>query len=113
MADTPAELHGHQARRAAQIKEFGTYVAGEQVFDPATGCLIYDVGHPVPVSNVDESNGRVVLARHYCGDPNRGGHEQCDQLNEPHTWSDEGVAVKRPTGKPPAKAAKAAASKES
>lgn len=106
MTETPAELHGHQARRAAQIKEYGTYVAAEQVFDPATGALIYDVGHPIPVSNVDETDGRIIVGRHYCGDPDRGGHEMCDEHNNPLAHTEPGVAVKRTTRKAPAKSAR-------
>lgn len=38
-------------RRNAQIKEYGVYVAVEQIY--VGNALAYDVGHPVPASNVE------------------------------------------------------------
>lgn len=54
----PAEVTD---RRNEQAKEYGTYVANQQIFVGAA--LAYDVGHPVPVSNVKahgyDKNGLV------------------------------------------------------
>lgn len=103
MADTPDELHGWQARREAQIKELGTYVATEQIYTD-NGALAYDVGHPVPVSNI-HGDGRVILGRHICNprqvtlcdeasyDPAR---QQCGRFNEPTHWSQTGAVGRRP-----------------
>lgn len=50
-------------RIAAQEREYGTYVAASRIY--AGNALAYDVGHPVPVSNVVAHgywhNGQVAL----------------------------------------------------
>lgn len=101
---TPDELHNAHARRAAQTDEYGTYVAAEQIFAPS-GALAYDVGHPVPVSNVT-GDGRVVLDRHVCTpamladcdeasyDPDR---QQCGRFNAATHHSEPGLVAKRGT----------------
>lgn len=52
-----------QARIAETQREYGTYVADVRIY--AGGALAYDVGHPVPVSNVVRHgyflNGQVSL----------------------------------------------------
>lgn len=56
--EVPADV---QALREAQIEEYGTYVANQQIY--VGSALAYDVGHPVPVSNVKlhgyDKNGLV------------------------------------------------------
>jgi hypothetical protein len=49
--DQPAEMPDWQERRKAQVKEYGTWVATQPIY--AGNALAYDVGHPVPVSNVE------------------------------------------------------------
>ena len=50
-------------RIAAQEREYGTYVATSRIY--AGNALAYDVGHPVPISNVVSHgywhNGQVAL----------------------------------------------------
>lgn len=53
MSEQPVETVD-QAREA-QVKEYGTYVATEQIH--IDGALAFNVGDPVPVSHVD---GKVV-----------------------------------------------------
>ncbi|SRR6266567_5288463 len=80
----------------AQIEhDYGQWEAGQQIL--VGNALAYDVGHPIPASNVDDE-GRVVLDRHYCA-----GHEnnRCSDFNKPVRWSDPGVAVR---AEPPAEA---------
>jgi len=49
----------------AQRVEYGTYVASVRIYAPS-GALAYEVGHPVPISNVVKHgywhNDQVVLA---------------------------------------------------
>lgn len=45
--EVPADV---QDRRDEQAVEYGSYVANQQIYVGAA--LAYDVGHPVPVSNV-------------------------------------------------------------
>jgi hypothetical protein len=51
------------ARIAEQEREYGTYVATSRIY--AGNALAYDVGHPVPISNVVAHgywhNGQVAL----------------------------------------------------
>jgi hypothetical protein len=51
------------AQIAAQTREYGTYVAMSRIY--AGNALAYDVGHPVPISNVVQHgywlNGQVAL----------------------------------------------------
>lgn len=54
-----------EERRAMQEIEYGTYVATAQIaYD---GVLAFDVGHPVPVSHVEQwrkdSDDRVTLVK--------------------------------------------------
>lgn len=57
MADKPvpaaplANPEEVEARRAEQESEYGTYIAVSQIF--FNGTLAYNVGDPVPVSNVE------------------------------------------------------------
>jgi hypothetical protein len=98
MADIPAELHGWQERRKAQVDEYGTWRAAEEVYTDL-GAMIYHKGMAIPASNVDDE-GRVVVGRHYC--PGLGCHRhddptteaQCDLHNEITDWSEPGVAVR-------------------
>lgn len=48
--DPPAEMPDWEQRRAAQAKEYGTWIASQQIW--VGNALAYDVGHPVPISNV-------------------------------------------------------------
>jgi len=52
-----------KAYRTAQAREYGTYVATQRIH--VGNALAYDVGHPVPVSNVVRHgywlNGQVAL----------------------------------------------------
>jgi hypothetical protein len=80
-----------EARRAEQLAEYGTYVAAEQVWVGST--LAYDVGHPIPASNV-ESDGSVVTLRHYCPPPIPGQPECPVENNKVLQRSAPGAAVK-------------------
>jgi hypothetical protein len=101
-----------EARRAEQIAEYGTYVAGEQVFIAGGGALAYDVGHPIPASNVDPKDLSVVNARHYCP-PQLPGLPECPiPNNEVLSRTEPGVAIKV-TQDAPAKAAAKQNTKES
>lgn len=100
-ADPFAEM---EARRAEQIAEYGTYVAGDQIW--AGNTLIYDTGHPIPASNV-ESDGSVVVLRHYCPPPLPGQPECTVPNNEVLTRTEPGAAVKvKPASKSAAKSTK-------
>jgi hypothetical protein len=95
-----------EARRAEQTAEYGTWAAAEQVWVGNT--LAYDIGHPIPVSNVDP-DGSVVILRHYCP-PQLPGQPECAvPNNEVLTRSAPGVAVKVAKAAP----TKAAPKKES
>lgn len=95
-----------EARRAEQSAEYGTWAATEQVWVGNT--LAYDIGHPIPASNVDP-DGSVVTLRHYCP-PQLPGQPECSiPNNEVMTRSGPGVAVKVAKASP----AKAAPKKES
>jgi hypothetical protein len=90
-----------EARRAEQSAEYGTWAAAEQIWVGNT--LAYDIGHPIPASNVDP-DGSVVTLRHYCP-PDLPGQPACTvPNNEVVMRSAPGAAVK--TNRPaPAKAA--------
>jgi hypothetical protein len=86
--DSFAEM---EARRAAQMEEYGSYAATEQIF--VGGSLAYDIGHPVPASNV-EADGSVVTLRHYCP-PQVPGQPACPTPNnEVLARTGPGAAVK-------------------
>ena len=80
-----------EARRAEQLAEYGTYAATQQVWQGAT--LVYDVGHPIPSSNV-EADGSVVTVRHYCPPPLPGQPECAVENNKVLQRTEPGVAVK-------------------
>lgn len=87
------ELHGWQARKAAQIEEYGTWRAATRIY-AESGALAYDIGHPVPASNVD-ADGRVVVGRHYSPG------ELDEHHNKPTVWTEPGAAVRvNPPSKP-------------
>jgi hypothetical protein len=95
-----------EARRAEQSAEYGTWAAAEQVWVGNT--LAYDIGHPIPASNVDP-DGSVVIQRHYCP-PQLPGQPECTiPNNEVMTRSEPNVAVKVAKASP----AKASPKKES
>ena len=94
-----------EARRAEQIEEYGTYAAAAQVWVGNT--LAYDVGHPIPASNV-QPDGSVVTVRHVCPKPVPGQPECTIPMNKVVATTEPGVAVN--IAKAPAKASK---SKES
>lgn len=104
---TPVDpFEAMEARQAEQAAEYGTWVAKEQVWQDST--LVYDVGHPIPASNV-EADGSVVTVRHYCP-PQLPGQDACTvENNKVLRRTEPGVAVKV---KPAAKSAPAK-SKES
>lgn len=80
-----------EARRAEQLAEYGTYAATQQVWQGAT--LMYDVGHPIPASNV-EADGSVITVRHYCPPPLPGQPECTVENNKVLQRTEPGVAVK-------------------
>lgn len=96
-----------EARRAEQLAEYGTYAAGAQVWVGNT--LAYDIGHPIPVSNV-LPDGSVVTVRHVCPPPIPGQPLCTVPNNKVMASTESGVAV-RVT--PDAPAARTAAKKES
>ncbi len=99
-----------EARRAEQLAEYGTYAATEQIF--VGGSLAYDVGHPVPASNV-EADGSVVTLRHYCP-PKLPGQPECTvPNNEVLARTGPGAAVKVDAPAEKSSKAKPAATKES
>jgi hypothetical protein len=89
------------AYRDEQIAEYEQYRADGPIRS-STGALMYAKGHPIPASNVD-AKGRVVTARHVCGD-----HDICEHFNEPIAWSDEGAVTLSDAGKRRQAAKKAA-----
>lgn len=99
-----------EARRAEQAAEYGTYAAAEQIFVEST--LIYDVGHPVPASNVNPSDLSVVVVRHACP-PKLPGQPECTvPNNEVIRTTGPNAVVKVDLHKQPAKSAAPAKSKE-
>ena len=97
-----------EARRAEQMAEYGTYAATEQIFVEST--LIYDVGHPVPASNVNPDDLSVVTVRHACPPPLPGQPVCTVPNNQVIRTTGPNVVVRvdlHLTGKQPAKAAPA------
>ncbi len=80
-----------EERRNAQIEEYGSYAATEQIW--VGGSLAYDIGHPIPASNV-EDDGSVVTLRHYCP-PQLPGQPECTvPNNEVLARTGPGAAIK-------------------
>jgi hypothetical protein len=99
-----------EARRAEQLAEYGTYVAAEQIWVGAS--LAYDIGHPVPVSNVNEKDLSVVNGRHYCP-PRIPGQPECTVPNNEVMSITGPNAVVKVAQDAPAKAAAKSTPKES
>lgn len=91
-----------EERKTAQLAEYGTYAAAEQIWAGAS--LAYDIGHPVPASNVDPTDLSVVTLRHYCP-PQVPGQPECTvPNNKVISRTGPGAAVKV-TQSSPSKAA--------
>jgi hypothetical protein len=98
-----------EARRAEQTAEYGTYAAVVQIWTGPT--LAYDVGHPVPASNVNPLDLSVVINRHYCP-PILPGQPDCQvPNNQVMAYSAPGAVVDL-SAKSSAAPAKAAPKKE-
>lgn len=107
--DPFAEL---EARKAEQSDEYGTYAASRRVDVGAS--LAYDLGHPIPASNV-QPDGSVVTLRHYCP-PQLPGQPECTIENNTVLQTTEpGVAIKvnAPRAKSSAKSSDSTTKKES
>jgi hypothetical protein len=80
-----------EARRVERLEEYGTWAAAEQIWVGSS--LAYDIGHPIPASNV-EPDGSVVTLRHYCP-PKLPGQPKCPvENNLVVSRSGPGAAVK-------------------
>lgn len=98
---SPDPFAAMEARRAEQSAEYGTWAAAEQIW--VGNALAFDIGHPVPASQV-QSDGSVVTLRHYCP-PRLPGQPECDVPNNKVLVSSGPGAAVKVTQDAPAKVA--------
>src|SRR2546423_1271994 len=92
-ADAPV-ISAEQFRQQL-ADDYGQYEAAYRITS-RSGALIYDTGHPVPASNVDDE-GRISLSRHHCRreDDSCAGNEanRCEHFDEVDARTEPGAAV--------------------